>query len=373
MRNAAGDPVLRGDFQSMLDDGVTDCHEVQFSRQAPGFDITGTQGSGDLTMNDWNVAYVNVGGVRELVHLEYEDVWSRVYTCFVKWKAKIGKRQVVSIEEVRFFRGQDGLPGVRVFWDGQWLERGHEIDFAASNQRVIRDGEVVPALETCHQFGDIRHLLQTPNLNPGGALYRGEPGRTRSGRPERTYFGAPRATEVWLGEYEFIHDQSRNLLRAALSGPVVFRWPLLAGAAVPQVRGALTLSRYTEERRPSRLLRPGEWQFKYGRSETEPEGVEVFFRRARYGWTMLGASKDRRRLLAMACRGFPGDQRGHTLEEAADIFRRAGAYNALLIDEGQDAFQLVGGVDQVERTRHRLRACFVFATRKAKSAGGDCQ
>ena len=252
---AGVDPLLLDDFRAMVNDTELDCHEVQFPLRVPAFAITGMQGSGDLTMNYWNVAYVNTGGVRELVCLENEDVWDRVYTCLIKWNARIGNRQVVSIEEVRFCRRQDGTPDVKVFWNRQWLERGDNIEFAASNQRVIRDGEIVPAAETCHQFGDIRHLLQTPNLNPAGALYPGEP-RRRNGQFERTYFARVPAAEVWLGEQEFIGDNSRNLLRAALCGPVLFRWPLLAGANERQSRGALTLARYTEERRPSRLLGP---------------------------------------------------------------------------------------------------------------------
>jgi hypothetical protein len=367
-RGASGE--LGDDLDAMRRDVESDCHEFQFRVRSPEFQITGMQGSGDLTMNYWNVTYVNTGGVRELVFLENEDVWGRVYTCLVKWKARIGNGQVVSIEDVRFSRSVDGTPGVRVFWNGQWLPRGDEIDFAASNQRVIRDGEVVPALETCHQFGDIRHLLQTPNMNPAGALYPGEP-RRRDGQFERTYFSQSPRAEVWLGEYEFIADSSRNLLRAALSGPVVFEWGLRSGASEPQVRGALTLARYREVAVPNRLLRPGEWRFTYGKSENSIAAIEIFFRRNRYGWTMLATSRDGRRLLGMACHGFPGDQRGHTLEEAATIFARAGAYNALLIDEGQDAFQIVGGVDQIERNRRRLRACFVFAKRDAQQKGGN--
>ena len=76
--------------------------------------------------------------------------------------------------------------------------------------------------------------------------------------------------------------------------------------------------------------------------------------------------RDGRRLLALACHGVPWEQRGYTLEEAAAIFLQAGAHNALLIDEGQDAFQIVNGVNQINRARRRVKSCFVFAKQRTK-------
>ncbi len=401
----ANDESLINDFESMLnDDAEKDCHEWQFENRFVNWRVSGLQGCGDLTMNAWNVAYVNNEiGNRELVHLMNEDFTTRTYTCLVKWKSKLNGRQTPTIEEMRF----GALPpAAEVWWDGRWLDRSGEIELAISNQRVIRDGQVVPALETCHQFGDVRHLLQTPNLNPGVPVYVGERPHGGSYLPRR-YFGSLQTAAVWLGEQQFVADRSRNLLRAALSGPVVLRWPVAptwTGPSRPndipkladegtdlkngkrqdgvqerdnkreheekeqqgRVRGALMSARYTEIRGTSRLLRPGEWRFLYQRSSclgssTEIGGLEIHFRRNFYGWTMLGVSSDGRRLLALACQGFPGDQRGYTLEQAAGIFRQSGAYNALLIDEGEDAFQIVDGVDQIKRIRRRVKACFVFA------------
>ncbi|MCX6623658.1 MAG: phosphodiester glycosidase family protein [Acidobacteria bacterium] len=371
--NEAPDENLERDLRAMKDDHAEkDCHEQRFN--FPGWQISGMQGCGDLTMNAWNVAYINDGvAPRELIRLRKEDVFARTYSSLVKWKSKLRGRQVVSIEEVRFSR-QNNQPCALVLWDGRWLDRSAEIEFAVSNQRVIRDGEVVPALESCHQFGDIRHLLQTPNLNPStGPLFRGEPQKPGGRYVPRTYFGEERYAEVWLGEQQFIADESRNLLRAALSGPVVLDWPLTAGATVAQVRGALESGRYREMPGTSRLLRPGEWRFLCRRSRDEIAGLEIFFRRNRYGWTMLGMTANGRSVLALACQGFPGEQRGFTLEEAASLFRQAGAHDALLIDEGQDAFQIVDGVDQIPRKRRRLKACFIVAKPQVIERGGDSE
>ena len=165
-------------------------------------------------------------------------------------------RQIVSIEEMRFSRTHAPDPTVEVWRDGEWLDRSEQIEFAVSNQRVLRDGEVVPALETCEQFGDIRHLLQTPTLNPPGPLYQGERPNPAGGFLPRKFFGQDQADHIWLGEKQFMSDSTRNLLRAALSGPVVLPWPL-GDATEQQVRGALTIGRYSEVLGTSRLLRTG--------------------------------------------------------------------------------------------------------------------
>src|SRR5258708_160586 len=45
MKSATGE--LYGDFEAMLNDAKSDCHEVQFPLRVPGFTITGMQGCGD--------------------------------------------------------------------------------------------------------------------------------------------------------------------------------------------------------------------------------------------------------------------------------------------------------------------------------------
>ncbi|MGJ5814522.1 hypothetical protein [Paludibaculum fermentans] len=367
----AADPLLKADLEAMLRDKEwNNCHQLLFPYLFPEWRIKGMQGCGDLTMNYWNVAYLNghLAPGRHFVCLRGEHVLGRVYTCLVKWKARVTTRQLVSIEEMRFAHTEGLDVTAEVLRDGHWFDRSSEIEFAISNQRVLRDSEVVPALESCEQFGDVRHLLQTPTLNPPGPLYPGE--RPTCGRYlPRRFFDHDQTDHIWLGENEFIADLNRNLLRAALSGPVVLPWPI-GGATEQQVRGALMLGRYSEVGGTSRLLRPGEWRFRHERRTVV--GLEICFRRNCYGWTLVGVSADGRRVLALACKGFPGEQRGYTLEEAAAIFCGAGAAEALLIDEGEDAFQIVNGVDQIPRpNRRRVRACFVVAEREPAIDGGS--
>jgi hypothetical protein len=130
--NETRDENLERDLRAMLkDDAEKDCHEQRFD--LPGWHVSGMQGCGDLTMNAWNVAYLNDGvAPRELVRLRGEDVFARTYSCLVKWKAKLRGQQVVSIEELRFSR-RNNQPCALILWDGRWLDRSAEIDFAVSN------------------------------------------------------------------------------------------------------------------------------------------------------------------------------------------------------------------------------------------------
>jgi hypothetical protein len=113
--------------------------------------------------------------------------------------------------------------------------------------------------------------------------------------------------------------------------------------------------------------------------------VEIYFRHNTYSWSMIGLNKDRTKIFAMACEGDPGKS-GYTLESAAKLLKEVGVYDALLIDEGLDVFQLsdigeitlpkikvADGSDLFVRVpssdrlkgkklaRTRLRATFIFA------------
>ena len=347
-------------------------HDQIFRRHHPCYRIVGHQGCGDLTMNSWNVAYFNspLGAETEtgealptLVCLPEEPIEHRVYSCLVKWRSFEGRQARYSIEEVCFRRQAQVTEAnqmVSVRRGDRWLARGDWVEFAISNQQVIRDGALVPVVTNCHQFGDLRHLVQMPNLNPSGPLYPGEPlGPGGAYRP-RQYFGEAQADDLWFGEAAFREDRTGNLLRAALSGPVLL--PFADGANSERIRGALTRDAYREISSPLAPLGVGDWRFV--RRRPEETLVEVFFKRNTYGWTMIGLSEDNRRLLCLACAGWPG-KTGYRVEEAAEILLRAGAQQALLMDEGADVFQQIDrgdGLlkDMVPRQRCRLRATFIF-------------
>jgi hypothetical protein len=355
-------------------------HDTVFKGNYPDHDIVGMQGCGDLTMNLWNVAYINNNlghNPPALVCLHEEEPESRTYSCLVKWKGSEARAGRVTIEEVMFrrklaVRNTNEMVGVR--FGNKWLPRGDLIDFAVSNQQVIRNGEIVPVVTTCHQFGDLRHLLLMPNLNPKGPLYSGEPPAEKKNSPHtgdlltdkdisyhpRLYFGEKQYDDIWLGEEAFLSDTSQNLRRAALTGPIFI--PISGREDMPRFRGALNNAGYREISSALQPLSAGDWRFvRRGQKSV----LEIYFKRNVYGWTMIGLSADKRRIISLACTGRAG-QTGYVLEEAAELLLRAGATNALLIDEGNDVLQKVQWsgadlVDMVPSQRRRLRSMIIFA------------
>lgn len=356
-----------------LEPGGIRAHDAVFGGLYPDYEIVGQQGCGDLTMNAWNVAYFNSdlgqdtehgGRPPTLVCLPSEQTQFRTYSCLVKWKGSEVGLGRLTIEEVQFRRTSEVNETnemVSVRYGETWLPRADRIEFAVSNQQVIRNGEIVPIVTSCHQFGDLRHLLQMPNLNPADALYTGEPPNSGGKYLPRQYFNTDQFGDIWFGEEALLKDTSQNLFRAALAGPVFLEPP--SGATVERLHGAFNRAGYQEARSATEPLLPGHWRSV--RHTPQETVVDVYFKRNTYGWTMVGLSPDNRRILCLACTGKPGVT-GYHLEQAAEILLRAGAWNALLMDEGADVFQRLRRddgqmADTVPRLRQRVRATFIFA------------
>jgi hypothetical protein len=137
---------------------------------------------------------------------------------------------------------------------------------------------------------------------------------------------------------------------------------------------------YKEVSESWRELQQGQYRF----VPEDTTQVEVFFRRSCHGWSMAGLSSDGQ-VLSLACEGDPRKHKGHTLASAAHRLLDAGARDALLIDEGFDAFQVAlpgrGGrkarmagdgpeLDEIVPLRRtRLRATFLFASNRAAETG----
>lgn len=347
-------------------------HDVVFKRKYKDYDLLGQQGCGDLTMNYWNVAFVNnalkasKAKPPSLVYLPHEHLEVNTYSCIVKWKRSENREQRVGIEAVKFQRPESTVESNQIVWvrfGDTWLPRGDSIELAVSGRQVVRDGRVVPVVSICHQFSDLRHLIQMANINPKTPLYRSEaPGRDGV-YGVREYFGNLKDGSIWFGEKAFLDDETRNLLRAALSSPVMLEFT--PGANEDILRGALTQAGYYEVRNLQEPLSPGSWRL-VPRSKLV-NLIEIYFKRNTYGWTMIGVTRDNSQILCLACKGTPGKS-GYTLEQAAEILLQAGAWNALLIDEGDDVFQRVrlegnALVELIPLKQSRLRAVFIFARR----------
>jgi hypothetical protein len=346
-------------------------HDAVFADANSDFEIVGQQGCGDLTMNAWNVGYVNSKLAKNqpaLIHLSHEPLEDRIYSCLIKWKGSADRAGNVTIQDVRFNRKCNIREPNQMVWvrhDDMWVPRGDAIEFAVSNQQVIRNGELVPIVTICNQFGDLRHIIHMPNLNPNEEIYKGEMSRSKTGYRPRQYFGKDQHGDIWLGEEAFLRDGTLNLLRTALRGPVFLDFPPDVNERV--LSSTLEREGY-QQSGGTELLSEGKWRFVHRGPQTTV--LEIFFKRNVYGWTMIGLTRDRSRIICLAINGNPGRLRkGRILEKAAEyLLTEFQAYNALLIDEGADVFQyvLVDGhlKEMVKRYRNRIRATFIMARRR---------
>ncbi|MGK7875282.1 MAG: hypothetical protein AB4426_18885 [Xenococcaceae cyanobacterium] len=226
-------------------------HDQEFSLVYPNYEIIGQQGCGDLTMNLWVVAYLNSKlslGKPLLIYSHKEPLAHRTYSCLIKQKHDLQSPQVIkdklAIEDTKFIENADS-PN-KMVWvkrNGNWEPCGDEVEFAVSNQQVLRNGNIVKLNHITQEFSDLRHLLYLPNLNPPPPVklpsVSGDPGRPRF------YFGGSTKDDIWFGEAQLIKDI--NLQRAAMEGPIFLsRLHEGLGASVEQVRGAMALAEYQE-------------------------------------------------------------------------------------------------------------------------------
>ncbi len=334
------------DYRNELND--IDAHDEVFITDHEGYEIIGQQGCGDLTMNLWNVAYINPpessnksdGYGRVLIHLFEEPLDKRTYSCLVKWKGVQGKYPRITIEDVRFNQ-YASEPNEAVFTkvkkeDGSWTSSGDAIDFAVYGKQVIRDGNIVKINRITGEFSDLRHLFLMPNLNPKIENGKKKLHRDDLGRP-RFYFGKEQNDNVWFGEAQLLDNP--NDQRAACCGPILLsRLYRGMGASVEQIRGAMFWEDYNEIHDNREPLKEGQYRF----VPDDDSQVEVYFRRNTYRWTIIGLPKDGRKIFCFACEGEPDGktETGFRLEDAAEELKEIGVHNALLIDEGYDVFQI---------------------------------
>ncbi len=342
-------------------------------------------GCGDLTMNDWHCAYWrDADDAPFLIRPEGEPVAQRTYTCLVRWrqtddwldfcdlKRRPGdgtERRRVEIRELRFDHtvAADDKRAVRLVLDGGRLEPvAHRIEFAVYGQRVVkpstaRPGEAQALDAIVDQFTDLRHILLLPNLNPDAGNARGR--RFTDSRP-RTLFSRQQTANVWLGEAALVADP--NLRRLALLGPV--KLPLgVTGATRALIDAALydtgpdAYRHYRLHDRPLDSLAPGQYRWL-----EEPDGpvLEIYFKPNFYPCTMLAITKAGT-LLSIAWSGpYSNDRAGWSIKglarELADNWK---VEAALLIDEGNDVFQVIAGADdqnlRITARRPRPSAMFV--------------
>lgn len=352
-------------------------HEQRFKDTFKDWKIIGVQGCGDLTMNLWNVAYINsplTDNEPKLIYLRREPIENRIYSCLIKWKAdESHPHPHYTIEPLRFdlflYEANPKAEGVVLRLRNGGVEPiADKIEFAVYGQQVIRNGQV-NLKNTILEHSDIRHLFLLPNLNPPWEL----PG-VDEGLP-RFIYGKKRDKAIWFGEAQLIGE--RNLQKAALYVPLELS-RLYEGMGISKghirkmMEGVFRGEDYCEETTHLRPLKKGEWRF----VPEDDNLVEIYFKPNTFACTMIGLDREGD-ILTFACNGNPGQvgypPYGTSLETAADLLIRNGAVNALLIDEGADVFQKAripqtGNdlVEQIPIIRGQLRAVFIFAREGVK-------
>ena len=357
------------------------------------------QGCGDLTMNEWNVAFVTGKSFEEvgedqrkwqLLHAPGEPLSDRIYTCLIRWKVPKDDEKLRQIaEETRVVYPYQiaplkfmvpsldvGPPDRHVFLGQQPI--GHLIEFAVYGQQVCRDGHGVPVQSTIHEFGDVRHVFDLPDLNRdqryADAASYGIPEYEE--RP-RNLFNQSTRDDVWLAEAALIQGD-RNLKALALEHPVHLDLRAL-GAPKEWIEIVLLgeQARGYQKVEPELDVRqPGQWRWIV---EGRRTWLKIFFLRSHYPCTMIGVrAKDEGTggrpsgagivdcaELFFLAHGHRYDQGGCTIEEAARYLWDANkCWNALLFDEGFDVFQLVREepqgplVEKVPLKRRALRCVF---------------
>ncbi len=348
----------------------------EFKEHYPEYDVVGVQGIGDLTMNLWNVAYINDRITKEpkFLHLFDEPIPNREYTCLVKWKdGRFPKLQIKRLRFDRYIYNLEKTHKAVVQLDGEPI--AHLIEFAVYGQLLIKPkyndpsrSEIFHPRDNIHQFSDIRHIFQLPNLNPN------------DGDQPRIYFGKEQHDDVWLGEAEII--SSRNLRRAAIADAVELN-TLYSGLGVPGnvVKDFLEKAGYSEANNISERLRYekispaqdypntqniAEWRF----VPEDSRLVEIRIRENRYPCTLVGINNNGR-LYMLAWKGVYSKYPGWTLRQAASHFLEYDVEAAILCDEGADVFQYVKTPDTNKRlapvikpSRGQIRAVFVVAKKK---------
>jgi len=342
-------------------DKTPDYHSA-FIDSYPGRTIVGMQGCGNLSMNEWYVAYIcseftgNKSTFIALPEDRLDRVPPRVYTCLVKYK---DLRVHIEPLVFNFLTNRITAIGGKDVTD--------QIEFAVYGTQVLRNGELVHFSNIVEQIADVRHLFKLPNLNPTS-----ETTSDPQHRPRR-FFGEKQYDDVWLGEAELLKNLA--LRRAALAEPVLINRQFDHMGADPDfVREVLTQQGYHEDTQGNRMLRysDGIWRF---REETD-ELIEVKLHRNVYAYSLIGLDNDGN-LLALAVGGLAG-RRGQTLEAATQNIKSYGATNALLIDQGDDVFQYAVSENneykaRVKLLRPQLRSVFVWATSANKANSADAK
>jgi hypothetical protein len=336
------------------------------------------QGAGDLSMNEWNVAFFRGGKGPEVFLPESEPYPTRAYNCLIQWRddprvaelvAPVGGRQPLigatigrqlSIAPLRFSPGE---PFVRLAHSDRADRRLADlIDFAVYGKQILRGGEVVKRTDVVDEFQDLRHVFSLPDINPESlrppaeqpaadphpawAFYARH--RTELApllpRP-RHLFNLHQNTSVWLLEYELLRDRNLRHLACTLEDdkrPSMIAVELVhLGGPKNWIEFCLRLKGYRHRDRTSDVKAAGDFTWDES-DETRPR-LCIRLKWNNYPCTLVGigsaSGADRPDTVYALAWGHVYDRGQQTIWDCAEVLRAVGATDALVMDEGQDVFQ----------------------------------
>lgn len=308
-----------------------------------GWQITGVQSCGDLTMNPWHVAYFRKSYLTDQEKFcglitesdEQEPFGSRIYRSIVKWNSEIvnaiGRRYDsldLTINKVANGYSVSIKDSTRmdefhsIFSDfKQYNQKTRDIskliDFALSGKPIVEKQVELSLSNAIDKFQDIRHIFNLPTVKATGS-YQGH-----------------EVKSINFGEYQLF--KNLNERRAALSSAVII--DLNIGNHVRVEWDDLEkklVNRHFKEVKDSPNKRG---QFRRYQDDITQEKVEIFFPYNVYPFGVLGIHLDD--LICLASGGLSG-RVGTTLEGITRImFDFFGCNDALVLDEGFDTFQIV--------------------------------
>jgi hypothetical protein len=348
-------------------------YESQFHDCHPDYEIVGMQGCGNLSMNDWYVAFINsdfTEGNPTLIYLpsEAKNMPNRTYTCLVKWKQGNKKEErPLTIEKLSFNIYNEHVgSNIVTSLNRDGIDITHDIQFAVHGTQLVENGRLVSLREKIIEIGDIRHVYKLINVNPRDSMW------------PRRFFGKNQYDDVWFGERHLLQNVE-DVRRLALTGPVKLDCNFEnMGADIDEISQMLLMGGYNIVDEWESLGSPGEFK-KIGGSI-----IEVYLPRNVYAYSMMGVDS-KGNVSALAVGGKAG-QLGQPLEGAAQnmlnyglrigtreqVYSGPGIKDALLIDQGNDVFQKAlrsdgdGLQDLVRAERSQMRSVFIFARKKPK-------
>lgn len=301
------------------------------------------QSCGDLTMNQWHVAYVGKthlpeceGKLCALSTVEdppehHEPISERIYHSLIKWSSEAARLRGHTYEflDIRLSRGPEGVTVVAhkddvrkelsgVFknlenYDTNVMDLSQLVEFTLAGKPIVKDGKELSLSNAIDRFQDVRHVFNLPTVDCRG-----------------NYEGHD-VKEVNFGEYQFFHRLNER--RGALQTAVIIDLKIEKNVIVSwdDVRDKL-LKRHFRMVDDSPTLRG---QFR----KLDGEQVEIFYPHNVYPFGVLGLTPQG--LVCLASGGLSG-RVGNTLEGITRImFDFFGCIDAMVLDEGYDTFQIV--------------------------------